>query len=347
MTAELEEPGLFELEPLPPTSLADKFGVPPMSVLNRREGWWRHRSRSWLRLGIQSEIGRGAELDDETAAHQAVASGLPLHVRTDPFAAFLRDGIEESQLAGVSIFDPVLCELAYRWFSAPGDAILDPFAGGSVRGIVASHMGRSYLGVDLRPEQIEANEEQLGLADWRELPTWIAGDSATLENLLEPGEAFDLLFTCPPYGDLEVYSDRPEDLSRMNADGFREAHADIIRQAVERLRPDRFAAWVISDIRDRRGAYRSLDAETVAAFEAAGCLYLNETILLGNLTTASVRAERPFRATRKLTRVHQKMLVFCKGDPRRAASRLEANAGRSVEDEPASPEDGSGEAGSS
>jgi hypothetical protein len=31
----------------------------------------------------------------------------------------------------------VLCEIAYRWFSPPGGLILDPFAGGSVRGIVA------------------------------------------------------------------------------------------------------------------------------------------------------------------------------------------------------------------
>jgi len=331
----LEEPALFEIEAPPPTTLAEKFGVPPMSVINRREGWWRDRKRAWLRLGIRSEIGRGAEQEEATGAHQAVAAGITAHVRSDPFAELLRARMEESLWSGVSIFDPVVCELAYRWFSAPGDAVLDPFAGGSVRGIVASHLGRGYLGVDLRPEQVEANEDQLGLADWRELPAWVAGDSAALENLLEPGEAFDLLFTCPPYGDLERYSDRPEDLSTMDADGFREAHQAIIAAAAGRLRPDRFAVWVMSDIRDSRGAYRSLVAETVAGFEAAGCLYLNEAILLDNLTTASIRAERPFRATRKLTRVHQKMLVFVKGDPKRAAGRLEAR------DEPASP--GTGE----
>ena len=40
-------------------SLAAKFGVPPFSVLNAREGWWQDRKRAWLALGIQSEIGRG------------------------------------------------------------------------------------------------------------------------------------------------------------------------------------------------------------------------------------------------------------------------------------------------
>ena len=40
--------------------------------------------------------------------------------------------------SGTSIFDPVLCEIAYRWFCPPGGLVLDPFAGGSVRGIIAN-----------------------------------------------------------------------------------------------------------------------------------------------------------------------------------------------------------------
>ena len=39
-------------------SLADRFGIPPFSVLNAREGWWQDRKRAWLALGIQSELGR-------------------------------------------------------------------------------------------------------------------------------------------------------------------------------------------------------------------------------------------------------------------------------------------------
>lgn len=40
-------------------SLADKFMIPPFSVLNAREGWWQNRKRLWLGIGIQSELGRG------------------------------------------------------------------------------------------------------------------------------------------------------------------------------------------------------------------------------------------------------------------------------------------------
>lgn len=44
------------------TTLAARFGIPPFSVLNAREGWWQDRKRAWLALGIQSELGRGENL---------------------------------------------------------------------------------------------------------------------------------------------------------------------------------------------------------------------------------------------------------------------------------------------
>lgn len=67
-------------------------------------------------------------------------------------------GISDS---GTSVFDPVLCELVYRWFSPAGGLVLDPFAGGSVRGVVAGVLGRRYAGLDLSAEQVLANETQV------------------------------------------------------------------------------------------------------------------------------------------------------------------------------------------
>jgi hypothetical protein len=40
-------------------TLAERFGVPPFSVLDARQGYWQERKRAWLSLGIQSEVGRG------------------------------------------------------------------------------------------------------------------------------------------------------------------------------------------------------------------------------------------------------------------------------------------------
>jgi ParB-like chromosome segregation protein Spo0J len=40
-------------------SLAERFIVPPFSVLDARQGYWQERKRAWLSLGVQSELGRG------------------------------------------------------------------------------------------------------------------------------------------------------------------------------------------------------------------------------------------------------------------------------------------------
>ncbi len=40
-------------------TLADRFLIPPFSVLDARQGYWQDRKRAWLALGIESELGRG------------------------------------------------------------------------------------------------------------------------------------------------------------------------------------------------------------------------------------------------------------------------------------------------
>lgn len=223
--------------------------------------------------------------------------------------------------SGTSIFDPVLCELVYRWFCPLGGAILDPFAGGSVRGIVASHLGRHYTGIDLRPEQLDANRDQLKIAK-KPLPKWIEGDSRTISSLLPPSQTFDLVFSCPPYWNLEVYSNNPQDLSTLGADDFFIAQAAIIKAACSRLKNDRFAAWVVGDVRDSKGLYVNIPGRSVQAFEAAGLRLYNEAILITAAGSLALRAGKQFETSRKLGKSHQNVLIFCKGDPVKATKAV-------------------------
>lgn len=490
--------------------------------------------------------------------------------------------LPDSELSsGTSIFDPVLCELAYRWFSPPGGRILDPFAGGSVRGIVAAALGRHYVGIDLRPEQVEANRAQwptvaatigapprpaeevpslsvdeiegfrivrddhvlggtkrraldrivagleadelvyatpaygfaqialagackaagkratifvaarserhprtqvaadlgatieevkagrlnviqsrarkhceatgayqvpFGMDDemfvsaiaeiaselpgpaptevwcvagsgvltralqrafpdaahhavqigrepkvggatlwkapeqfeedaldpppfpscsnydakaWQFMrehaspgalfwnlgadpeaavvphdlgePVWHTGDSKELLSARhEPeediiGEGFDFIFSCPPYGDLEVYSDDPLDISTLEMAEFDAAYQSIIQRAVARLADNRFACFVVGDYRDKKdGIYRNFVSKTIAAFESAGMGLYNEAILVTSVGSLPIRTAKQFRSTRKLGKTHQNILVFIKGDPRKAVEALGA-----------------------
>ena len=216
---------------------------------------------------------------------------------------------------GTSIFDPVLCELAYTWFCPPDGAVLDPFAGGSVRGIVAEYLGRKYTGVELRPEQVEANRlqaEAIGVT-----PTWIVGDAIDAQTLAA-GE-YDLIFSCPPYYDLEVYSDLPGELSAIpEYDGFIDQYRAIVAACVGMLKDDRFACFVVGDMRDKGGFYRNFVSDTIAAFQDAGARLYNEAILVTAVGSLPIRVGKQFEAGRKLGKTHQNVLVFVKGNPRKA-----------------------------
>jgi hypothetical protein len=230
------------------------------------------------------------------------------------------DGGMAQMHTGTSIFDPVLCELVYRWFSPPAGLVLDPFAGGSVRGIVANKLGRRYCGVDLSARQIEANEEQARAICAEPKPEWINGDSRDV--LASCDKTADLIFSCPPYADLEVYSEDPRDLSVMEHQEFLAAYRTIIELGCARLAADRFACFVIGDVRDRQGFYRNLPGATVAAFEAAGLRLYNDCILVTAVGSLPIRVRRQFEVSRKLGKTHQNVLVFVKGDPRAAAEAI-------------------------
>ena len=148
-------------------------------------------------------------------------------------------------------------------------------------------------------------------------PRWLVGDSAEVLPALEL-EA-DLVFSCPPYGDLEVYSDDPHDISTMDVEAFDKVFAEIVAKAVGRLKPDRFACFVVGDYREKGpGFYRNFVSKTIAAFENAGARLYNEIVLVTSVGSLPIRAAKQFRSTRKVGKTHQNVLVFCKGDPRRA-----------------------------
>src|SRR5207237_9221141 len=43
-------------------TLAERFLLPPFTVLDARQGYWQARKRQWISLGIKSEVGRGGNL---------------------------------------------------------------------------------------------------------------------------------------------------------------------------------------------------------------------------------------------------------------------------------------------
>lgn len=350
--APTNEPGLFDA-PRDPTVMArsslDEYVIPPFSILDTRQVKWQDRKRAWLRYSIKSEIGREEKLTygkfnqnhkeklqdrwSSMTDEERIESGT-----TIAHGRFIKDHTRERYGAGsTSVFDPVLTEIMYRWLCPAGGLILDPFAGGSVRGIVAACLGHPYIGIELRGIQVEANREQAkdilrpgAVTDTGVViptPLWVQGDSDYVISTMHDEPDVDLVFTCPPYGNLETYSDDPADLSNMKNDEFDAAYRRILCRAVGRMRDNRFAVIVVSNIRDKAtGNVRDLVGLTCDGMEDGGAQLYNEVVLINVAGTAAIRAKKQFVTSRKLARVHQSVLCFVKGDARKATDAIEQRA---------------------
>jgi len=282
--------------------LYERYIYPPFSVLDARNGKWQSSKATWHTI-LKSGEGREEGL---------LGNGLN---------ALAKNSTKNTTLTGTSIFDPVLAEILVAWFSPKGGKVIDPFAGGSVRGIVTAMLGRRYFGNDLRQEQIDANEENWKLLDGQrnfygeamDAPVWTVGDSAEIDKIIKERG----------FADLEKYSDDPRDISNMDYANFVRTYREIIRRSVDMLKPNAFAAIVVGEVRDKEGNYRNFVGDTIKAFEDAGLHWYNNMVLLNAVATAALRAARQFDGGRKVVTCHQHVLVFLKGDAKKAMSNME------------------------
>ena len=298
-------------------SLEDDFGVPPFSVLHTTKAYWTQRRDQWKEMGLDNLRETPGREDAMVEGEGGVYTG---DWGGGEDSGGVGGGMEGT---GTSVFDPVLAELLYRWFAPEGGTVIDPFAGGPARAVVAAVTGREYHGIDLNPEQVEHNRESWAGLETDEAvqeaaPEWAEGTSAEMPDHIERQEwpeQYDFLFSCPPYHDLETYTDHEDDLSNMDYPEFLETYRAIIQQGVDHLKEDRFAAFVVSEVRDDAGYYRGFVSDTVKAFEDAGMRLYNDAVLVNTPGTLPVRVRNYFEKGRKLGRQHQNVLVFYKGDP--------------------------------
>jgi hypothetical protein len=286
--------GHTAVDKLPGGAMCQRFIEPPFTALDTKSGRWQERKRDWIALGIESEIGRAENL-------------LSISDTCEEFMS----GAKQS-----SIFDQTLCELVYSWFMPEKSllGILDPFAGGSVRGIVASRLGYDYTGIDLRQEQIDANLKQAREIPGKRQPRWICGDSCKIDEMV--GDEYDLLFTCPPYWNLERYSDDPRDLSTLdNWNEFLVKYQRIMLLAARRLKSQRFAVVVVGNIRDDEGFIRDMGGPTASALLGAGFRLYNEFVLLTPIGSLPLRVNGQFARGRKAGSAHQYVMCFFRGNP--------------------------------
>ena len=306
------EKDLFGNDIMKDVLLRDKFIEPPFTILDSRSNNWKKRKKQWLQRGILSEVGRetmamnfSSNISDKSIVINAEFN--------DNWKQSTKDFVKKmaGKSNGISVFDPALCEVLYRWFCNDGGNILDPFAGGSVRGIVANYLGYKYTGIDIRQEQVDSNREQaMNILPIEKQPQWYVGDSNELLNDNWNIE-FDMVMSCPPYADLEVYSDLEGDISNKPYKQFLQLYESIIAKSCKLLKVGGYACFVVGEVRQNHKGYYGFVPDTINAFKKCGMTYYNEAIYITSFGNAGMRANR-YMASQKLVKVHQNILVFKK-----------------------------------
>ena len=309
-----------------PQSLNDIFVIPPFSILDSRQGYWQSRKKMWRnQIGDMGQSRQGKLVQPVELQYKDLYTKTAEHRKSlgISFKEYLGKYVpeevkqKESQKVlstGVSLFDPVLAEILCKWFSPyKGAKIFDCFAGDTQKGLVFGMCGYEFKGVELRQEQVDINNDVI--AD-RGLPiSYVCDDGQNVANHFEP-ESQDLLFSCPPYFDLEVYSDLPNDASNQGS------YADFIaildrafKAAYSCLKPNRFAVIVLGDVRSKsNGAYYDFGGDVKRIFKEAGAHLYNELILIEMSSSVALMAQK-YMESRKVAKMHQNILVFYKGDP--------------------------------
>jgi DNA modification methylase len=209
-----------------------------------------------------------------------------------------------------SVFPAPLVEwILLRYGGPTGGKVLDAFAGGPPRAVVASIMGYEYHGYEIRQEQIDENLKTVKrlqlpgvhfhLADGRFLDA--TGDDSS----------FDVALTCPPYYNLEVYSDDSNDISNLSS--YEEFNASMMLCAQAHrplMKPGAFVCIVVGPFRDKRtGELIDFPAHTVQNFQEAGFVFHQQVILSKNFGSAAKRSTNAWKG-QKLVPIHEFLLVF-------------------------------------
>lgn len=301
---------LFDDEELIPDGktvelLKDRFMEVPTTVLNTQSGNWVSRKKRWIKLGVKGHIGR---VDGMQTRAKDFSRLNKISYTSQAFKK-----INENQ-GYASVFNPALAELMYNWFCPNNGTVLDPFCGGITRGAVAAYMNLSYLGIDIRKEQINSNYELYAKMDGSDLithhPSWVLADSNVYLDAIED-ELFDMMLTCPPYGDLEVYSDMDGDLSNMKLEKFNDVLSDILIKASRKVKHEGYIVIVAGDYRNKRGYLVDFLGTIKKAMIKSGWMLYNEIILITPIGNKAMTANILMK-NKKMIKTHENVLCFKK-----------------------------------
>lgn len=217
----------------------------------------------------------------------------------------------------LSEFNPGVAKNIVSFWSNPGDLILDPFAG-RTRALVSYAMGRGYVGFDVSKDVVNYMTEKfsdLGLYDKHDFNVDIINDDCITAKQRFNKNSFDMIFSCPPYWNLEKYESCEGQLSDITSySEFMDGLVERLNVSVDLLKPGKFMCMVVGDFR-RDGEYITLHSDLMQRMRGNKDVVLHDVIVMQNIPfhTAAFYfgSKKKFKYTAK---AHEYLLVWKKND---------------------------------
>lgn len=207
----------------------------------------------------------------------------------------------------MSEFHAGIAENIVRYWSLPGAKVVDPFSGRATRATVATKLGRDYYGYEITPRTYRRNLEHFKKHGIN--PTLYNSDGTLMEET--PDEFADMIYTCPPYFNIEKYESVDGQLS--DIDDYDEFMKFIDRTAdncYRVLKPGGFMVWVIGDFRIN-GKLIDFCGDSKQTFTRAGFEY-HDIIIMENISPMAVFQAYSAACKRYAPKVHEYIIVFRK-----------------------------------
>ena len=206
-----------------------------------------------------------------------------------------------SKLAHPATFSERDIERLIRFFTKEGELVLDPFVGSGSTLLAARACGRASVGLELIPQWAQLARERVAGQDVEgEATPAEVRETDALAGLREvPSDGVDFLVTSPPYwrilrkkpgmkaqqerqdkGLTTHYSEDPADLGNLADYGkFVTRLGEIFAEGARVLKPNRYAAVIVSDFRDGK-RFVLYHADLAVEIERRGLALKGVTILL-------------------------------------------------------------------
>lgn len=224
----------------------------------------------------------------------------------------------KKDIFSVSKFPKNICENIIKFYTKENDIVLDPCSGHNSRMETTFKLRRNYIGYDVSESYMKENKriakELFGNSEQKlllEVDNDIILYLQSSEKMNENDNSVDLIFTSPPYWDLEFYGDESAQLGyKKSYDEFLSGIKRILSESFRVLKVDKYCIINVNDFR-KNGIFYDYHNDIIRIAREC-CFKLHDIIIMKYKTAMRSAFAKQIDDSKIMPKIHEYILVFKK-----------------------------------